>query len=620
MQNNVTGDEESSFTEKSDTEQDAAAVKDDVAVVKSSTDNNTGDKKLTTPSCDTDKVSNSNDSSSPKHPRTPRFVYILSALATIGGFLFGYDIGIVAGSMLYIQPYFQLTTFWQEAIVSGTIGAAAVAALLSGWLTDKIGRKMTIMTAGVVFTVGGIVMGSAPNKEILLLGRVIAGLGVGLASVVVPVYVAESAPVHIRGRLVSMHQLLINTGIIVSSILAGGFSYLVPEGWRYMLGLAAIPGVLQFVGFLFMPESPRWLVSRGDVDQARSVLQRMRGRDDVTDELNDIITTVKEAEKESAVGIHHWIKIFRTRQVRRALFVGCALLFFQQWCGINTVIYYSGTVLKMAGFPVKYAVWLVTVPNLINFLSSFIGIYLVEKIGRRPLLIVSLAGTIIGLIILAVGFQLAAEHHASLNTTLIEVDNQGIVIKPCSSQYTTCTTCVKDSSCGYCYSDASDGTCLPHFNDERSSAGRCNESSSSESFYKWAYQYCPSDYTWVTLVGMAVFVFTFAPGLGPMPWTINSEIYPLWARSSCNSLAAATAWVCNLIISFTFLTMTEHITIHGTFWLFAAFTVIGVIFMVLMLPETKNKTLEEMELLFLSPKHRQELLASREQKVNNTSL
>ncbi|KAH9489110.1 hypothetical protein Btru_042220 [Bulinus truncatus] len=543
--------------------------------------------------------------------KPPRFIYILSALATVGGFLFGYDIGIVAGSMLYIQPYFELSTFWQEATVSGTIAAAAVASLLSGWLTDQIGRKRTIMASGVVFTAGGVIMGAAPTKEVLLVGRIVAGLGVGLASVVVPVYVAEASPVSGRGRLVSLHQLMINTGIIVSSILAGGFSYVKPEGWRYMLGLASVPGALQFVGFIFMPESPRWLVSRGRIDQARDVLMRIRGRQDVTDELNGIIQAVEEASKDTAEGIHHWIKIFRTPHVRRALFVGCGLLFFQQWCGINTVIYYSGTVLKMAGFPVKYAVWLVAVPNLINFLSSFIGLYLVERIGRRPLLILSLAGTIIGLVILAVGFQISSENAASLNSTIVEYHINGSIIVDCVRKYSKCSDCVKDNSCGFCYSDANDGTCLPSFNEERSLAGRCNSSSSTETFYKWAMEYCPSDYTWIALMGMAVFVFAFAPGLGPMPWTITSEIYPLWARSTCNSLSACTAWVCNLIISFTFLTMTEHITIHGTFWLFAAITVVGVVFMVLLLPETKNKTLEEVEQLFMTSRQREELAEER---------
>ncbi|GFR94259.1 proton myo-inositol cotransporter [Elysia marginata] len=493
---------------------------------------------------------------------TARFVYVLSALATIGGFLFGYDIGIVAGSMLFIQPYFELSTFWQEAIVSGTVGAAAVAALMAGWLTDRVGRKPTVMASSVVFTVGGVLMGAAPSKEVLLLGRIVAGLGVGLASVVVPVYVAEASPPHIRGRLVSLHQLLINTGIIVSSLLAGGFSYVVPHGWRYMLGMAAVPGLIQFFGFLFMPESPRWLVAKGKMADARAVLSRMRGGADVEDELEEIQVTVLEAERDSAEGIQHILKILRSRHVRRALVVGCGLLFFQQWCGINTVIYYSGSVLKMAGFPVKYAIWLVAVPNLINFLSSFIGIYLVEKIGRRQLLIGSLAGTIVGLVILAVGFQLAASNPATISTSVVETDANGDLISACFSNYKSCEACVKDNSCGYCYSNEMDGSCLPSDNAVHSTAGRCNTSSSTELLFKWAYEFCPSDYTWIALVGMAVFVFAFAP---------------------------------------------------GTFWLFAGITVLGVVFMVFLLPETKDKTLEEVEQLFMNKAELESLAAARSQ-------
>ncbi|XP_005104554.1 proton myo-inositol cotransporter [Aplysia californica] len=567
----------------------------------------------------TDKLDQ--EMSPPKSPGkpsegSPMFIYVLSALATVGGFLFGYDIGIVAGSMLFIQPYFELSTFWQEAVVSGTIGAAAVAALMSGWLTDRIGRKLTIMTSSIVFTAGGVLMGSAPTREVLLLGRVVAGLGVGLASVVVPIYVAEASPTHIRGRLVSLHQMMINTGIVVSSLLAGAFSYVKPDGWRYMLGMAALPGLVQFAGFLFMPESPRWLVGRGLTEKAELVLKRMRGGNDVSEELQEIISTIEEERKESVSGIQHILKILKTQQVRRALFVGSALLFFQQWCGINTVIYYSGTVLKMAGFPVKSAIWLVTVPNAINFLASFIGLYLVEKVGRRPLLIGSLAGTILGLVILAVGFQLSSDNPAILNSTLVEHYSNGSLIVSCTQEYSSCDACVKSSDCGYCFTDVTSGSCLPAYDESRSSAGRCLTSDSTSTEMKWAFEFCPSDYTWIALIGMGVFVFAFAPGLGPMPWTINSEIYPLWARSTCNSLAACCAWVCNLVISFTFLTMTENITIYGTFWMFAAITAVGVAFMVFMLPETKNKTLEEMEQLFMTSGGRQQTHGQKEGTSN----
>ncbi|KAL8620615.1 hypothetical protein ACOMHN_017896 [Nucella lapillus] len=160
------------------------------------------------------------------------FIYLLSCFAAIGGLLFGYDTGIISGSMLLIQPYFQLSTFWEEVIVSGTIGAAALSALAGGAICDRVGRRTVIMGASVIFTVGAVVMGAAPDKETLLVGRIVVGVGIGFSSMAVPVYIAELSPTHIRGLLVTLIQLFITIGILLSSIVAGAFSEVKDTGWR----------------------------------------------------------------------------------------------------------------------------------------------------------------------------------------------------------------------------------------------------------------------------------------------------------------------------------------------------------------------------------------------------
>lgn len=551
------------------------------------------------------KTSPDNETPQPPPP-TPRFLFLLTIFATQGGFLLGYDIGIMSGSMLYVQPYFNLLTVWTEAIVSGAVGAAAISSLMGGWLADKIGRRRCILTSSVVFSLGGVLMGAAPTQEVLLVGRIICGLGIGLASVVGPVYMAETSPLHLRGRLTTMWQMLINFGVLVSSLIAAAFSYVHPYGWRIMLGLSALPGIVQFVGFLFMPESPRWLVSKGQVDSARDVLVRLRGHKDVTEELNEIKMSVDEAKAKTQGGLKLLLQICTTKHVRRALVVGMGLLFFQQWCGINTAIYYSGTVLKMAGFPARLAVWLAVVPNALLFLAGISGMFIVDRIGRRPLLLWSMFGTTLGLVVIAVGFQLSTEYGADVNSTIIETFENGSTIQRCHSQYTSCSLCVKDIGCGFCYDDVTSGSCLPSANEERSLYGRCNASSGADDdWMKFTYEYCPSDYSLVAAIGVALFVFLFSPGMAPMPWTINAEIYPMWARGTCTSIAATVAWTSNLIISFTFLSMTEAITTHGTFWLFTALSVLGLLFFVWLVPETKGKSLEHVEELFMSPEQRE---------------
>ncbi|KAL3853170.1 hypothetical protein ACJMK2_016735 [Sinanodonta woodiana] len=505
------------------------------------------------------------------------YVYYLTCFATVGGLLFGYDTGIISGALLLITEFGKLETIWKEAIVSATIGAAAVFALLAGYLTDLLGRKKVIMLASFIFTAGAIIMAVAKSLVVLLVGRLIVGIGIGFASMSIPVYVAEAAPRSIRGRLVTLNQLSITVGILVSSIVGGLFSKDTVNGWRYMLGLAGVPSVIQFIGFLFLPESPRWLVSRNRHEQARKVLCKIRGMKNVDTELNEIILSVEEDRKtQSETGDRLAIvRVFTTQPIRRALVLGCTLQLIQQLCGINTVIYYSGSILKLAGFPTELAIWLVCVPFAVNCLATFIGIGLVEKMGRRILTLIS----------------------------LIDI-------------------------CGFCYDEGkplTTGTCLrvDETFPERfaMSSSRCNSKNAdterSKRKFHWADSYCPSDYAWMAVLGLALFVLGFAPGLGPMPWTINSEIYPLWARSTCVSIATMTNWLFNLIVSLTFLTLTEKITKHGTFWLFCGISLLGFIWLFFMLPETKNKTLEEVEELFMSEEYKK--LHKRDKVIDGTT-
>ncbi|KAL4226775.1 hypothetical protein ACF0H5_014754 [Mactra antiquata] len=552
--------------------------------------------------------------------------------------------GIGLGSMLLIGDYWNLTTIWKELIVSATVGAAAVFALIAGYVTDAIGRKKSVMIASVVFTIGAGIMGGAINKEMLLVGRLVVGAGIGFASMSIPVYVAEAAPADIRGRLVTINQLFITIGIVISSVVAGLFSTDKKNGWRYMLGLAGVPSIIQFFGFIGLPESPRWLMEKGRTDDARKALQQIRKVKGVDNEIREIELAIQQSQQSEGDGVLS--RMLSTQPVRRALFLGCGMQLFQQLCGINTVIYYSASILKLAGFPVELAIWLVCVPNAVNMLCTFIGIWLVEKSGRRWLTIISMIGVMIGLAVLAVGFQLSIKFTPKISVFEAQLYGNHMTndTNKCFS-INLCENCITEEKCGFCYdpdSPESTGSCLPVFdehperyafleyNDTTSTNNmtqatfRCNKTSTwdlerSDRAFNWADSFCPTDYSWMAVLGLALFVMGFAPGLGPMPWTINSEIYPTWARSTGTSLATATNWVFNLIVSLTFLSLLESVGKYGTFWLYFGVCFIGLIFMFVMLPETKNKSLEQVQELFMSKEYKAKLERERNAEVEKSS-
>lgn len=200
------------------------------------------------------------------------FVVVLTATAALGGFLFGYDTGIISGAMLLIDEDFDLTDVQEEVVVSVTIGTAAVAALAGGSVMQSFGRRPLIIFAGVVFTIGAVVLAAARSYDDLVLGRLIVGVGIGLASLTTPVYIAEAAPAHLRGKLVTLNTLFITGGQVIAGIVAGSFSS-TNDGWRYMLGLSGVPSILLVLGFFFLPESPRWLVAAGKRREALLALQ-----------------------------------------------------------------------------------------------------------------------------------------------------------------------------------------------------------------------------------------------------------------------------------------------------------------------------------------------------------
>jgi SP family galactose:H+ symporter-like MFS transporter len=434
------------------------------------------------------------------------FVIIVAAITAIGGMLFGYDTGVISGAILFIRSAFSLTSTSQEIVVSAVLIGAVIGASISGTLADKYGRRIMIIIAAIIFGAGAIFTALTPNVYALIAGRIGVGIAIGMASFIAPMYIAEVAPVNIRGALVSLNQLAITIGIVISYLV--DFAFAPSGGWRWMLGLAVIPSIVLGIGMFFMPSSPRWLLSKGITEKAHSILERIRMTKNVDGEIKEIKDSLA-LEKECK-----WADLLDPT-VRPALIVGIGLAAFQQLTGINTVIYYAPTILLFAGLPSAAVSILATAGiGVINVIMTVVAIYLIDRIGRRPLLLIGLVGMVFSLLILGIAFALPG----------------------------------LSSSLGL-----------------------------------------------VSIISLMIYVGSFAIGLGPVFWLMISEIYPLRIRGRAMSAATVVNWGTNLLIAITFLSLVQIIGTSGTFWLYGIIGIGTWIFVYRLVPETKGRSLEEIE-------------------------
>ncbi len=320
-------------------------------------------------------------------------------IAAIGGLLFGYDTGVISGALLYIKEDLHAGSFEQEAIVAAVLLGAMAGAAGAGYLADRVGRRWTKVIAGTVYFVAALGCAFSVNAEMLITCRLMLGLAVGSASFVSPLYISEMAPPRVRGGLVSFNQLAITTGILVAYLSNFALKD-VGDNWRWMLGLAAVPGAVLAVGMLSVPQTPRWLVSVGRREKARDVLGRLRAGDrdaDVDGEMDDI---VEADEKESQSSL----KELASRKLRPMLVVGLVLALAQQFVGVNTVIYYAPTILSDTGLSNSASLANTVLVGVTNVVFTVVAVLLLDRVGRRKLLITGTAGLLCGLLVLAVYF------------------------------------------------------------------------------------------------------------------------------------------------------------------------------------------------------------------------
>jgi SP family galactose:H+ symporter-like MFS transporter len=323
------------------------------------------------------------------------FVFLVASVAALGGLLFGYDTGVISGAILFITRDFALSTHLQELTISIVLVGCIVGSAASGTIADRIGRRITLLVAGVIFAVGALGSAFAPTIDVLLAARFVVGIGIGFCSVVAPLYISEVAPADIRGALVSLYQFAITVGILgaflVDYALAGA------GAWRWMLALALIPSLILIGGMVPLPESPRYLFKIGNVEAAEAELRRIAGRDEIGVEETAIVDSLKVHGSGFAA--------FATPGVRYALVLGVALAMLQQVTGINTVIYYGPHIFQLAGIASNEASILATaLVGVVNVLLTLVAIFFVDRIGRKPLLYAGCTGMFLALSALAIAF------------------------------------------------------------------------------------------------------------------------------------------------------------------------------------------------------------------------
>jgi SP family arabinose:H+ symporter-like MFS transporter len=436
------------------------------------------------------------------------FILRVSIVAAIGGLLFGYDTAVIAGVVGYLQTRFHLSSIMVGWAASSAIWGCVIGAMLAGYLSDRMGRKKVLIITAVLFFISSIAAAFAQDLTQFILARLIGGLGIGAASMLSPLYISEIAPAKSRGRLVSLYQLAIVLGInliyFVNLRIAamGDEAWNVDRGWRYMLASGMLPAVLFLVLLLFVPESPRWLTAKGRKDEAMDILKKVNGEEvasvvhkEIVDALGHETGTLKE--------------LFRPG-LRMAMLVGVFLAFFCQITGINAIIYYAPEIFKNAGFGTESAFTQTVIIGVVNTLFTFLAIWLIDKAGRRALLLWGVTGMIVCL------FAVAFCYHYHIG---------GFWLLICILGYIAC----------------------------------------------------------------------FASSLGPVPWVIMAEIFPTRSRGVAMSFATVVLWVGVLLITQLTPVMLDKLKGTKTFLLFMVNAIILLVFTWKRIPETRQRTLEDIE-------------------------
>ncbi len=326
------------------------------------------------------------------------WLYIVAIIASLGGLLSGYDTGVISGALLFINESWDLSDSMQGILVSSVLIGAVIGAATNGILADIFGRKKIIIATAVIFVLGSVLCGFAPNIYVLIASRILVGLAVGIVNFVVPLYLSEISPKTLRGTLVSLYQWAITAGILFSYFINAVFAQAV-YNWRWMLFAGVLPGMVLLVGMLFMSDTPRWLVRKNRIDEAKKVITKIDTTVNPDEEIKQIQLSLNAETSDNNT------KFVFKKWMIMPFVVGIGIMFAQICTGINTIIYYAPTIFKTAGFDSNLnAIYATTGIGVVNFIMTIVAVFFTDRIGRKPLLYVGLTGVMLSLLALGSAF------------------------------------------------------------------------------------------------------------------------------------------------------------------------------------------------------------------------
>lgn len=446
--------------------------------------------------------------SSPRKKHSVVFAVYVSSIAALGGLLFGYDTAVISGTVEFLQKRFVLSDLTLGWTVSSALVGCVFGAWLAGGIGDRIGRKRSLLICAVLFFVSAVWSGIATSAGELVVARIVGGIGVGMASMMTPVYIAEVSPARLRGSLTTLNQIAVLVGMVLVYLVnarlavAGDEAWRIATAWRWMFASGAFPSVIFFLLLFAIPESPRWLFMKGREKEAISVLERIGGHDGIAGQIEEIHRS-----------LDHKKGLFSDclrPPIRRIFFIGAGLAVLQQITGINIVLYYAPRIFTSAGLDASSAIGHSVIIGLVMLLFTLVALFLSDRAGRRPLLLLSATGMAVGLFAL-----------------------------------------------GFAYARGGEG-----------------------------------GNAWGLLFWVLVYVASFSIGMGPLVWTVISEIFPNRVRAHAASASVLCLWLANFVVSQFFPCLLRTFE-YRVFWLFGILCVASIIFIGMLIPETKGRTLEE---------------------------
>lgn len=508
------------------------------------------------------------------------FIVIVSLIVALGGFLMGFDASVISGVVKFIEVEFNLSKLELGWAVSSLTLTATIAMMLVGPLSDRIGRKKVLIIAAAVYTLSAVLSAVATNFVFLVIARMIGGFGVGASLIIAPMYIAEIAPAHLRGRLVSFNQLNIVIGISTAFftnylILLLGNSYATwaqwfrfdEYNWRWMLGLEAVPATLYFMAMFFVPRSPRWLIMKGYEAEALDVLKRAVGTEQANNDFNSVKESISADQDKKTVSRKELFK----PALKTVLVIGIVLAILQQITGINSVFFYAPMIFEQSGIGTDAAFSQAIYVGLINLVFTLVAIAVIDRFGRKPLLVFGLSGITISMLLLSYSFGNSYYMFDSSHQEMVEIVSINPEISKLNDQTFNSEELFLTSVSDYI---GSENTEL-HKQQIINSSIHLNSS--------------------LILIAILGFVASFAVSLGPVMWVLFSELFPNYIRAVAISFVGFINSIISFLVQLVFPAELEYLGSSATFLIYGLFAAAGLMFVWMKVPETKGKSLEELE-------------------------